>query len=182
MKAVQKMAGALFALSLLLSMAACGRSGLTANCTALNSSDFYAKYYTDQKKYDYLLDGFNLTKEQKIYYLREYNYLMGVKLCIEVVNKNNFDIRVIGLEIKKNGENETLISTTPRTVVEIAANTEVPKKVWFDVFADGGEYTNDELLEMAKGMGLKLIYVDASTDIKSLSGAAQENLKYEKVK
>ncbi len=183
MKALKKIVGAVLACSLLLSAAGCSLGGgLTATSAALNNSDFYAKYYTDQKKYDYLLEGFNLTDEQKIHYLQEYNYLMGVKLCVEVVNKTDEDIRVIGLEIKDNGKNETLISTTPRAVVEIPAKTETPQKVWFDAFADGGEYTNDELFEMAKDMGLKLIYVDASTGIESLSVADEQTLKYEKVK
>jgi len=184
LKAFVKIIGAMLALSLLMSASGCGIGGgkLKATCTALNNSDFYAKYYTDQEKYDYLLEGFNLTQEQKLTCLREYSYVTGVKLCIEVINKNKFDIRVIGLEIKRNGEEDTVISTMPRAVVEIKANTKEPQKVWFDAFADGGEFTNDELLEQAKGMGLRIIYVDASTGIKSLPEADEEILKYNKVK
>jgi hypothetical protein len=184
LKVFVRIIGLALALSILVSLCGCGTGGgkIKATCTALNNSDFYAKYFTDQEKYDYLLEGFNLTQEQKIYYLREYNYLSGVKLCIEVVNKNDFDIRIIGLEIKRNGEDDTVISTMPRAVVEIKANTKEPQKVWFDAFADGGEFTNNELLEQARGMGLKIIYVDASTGVNRLPEADKKILKYEKVR
>jgi hypothetical protein len=174
---------AVLVLSLLLTASAClFGGGTSARCAVLNDSDFFAKYYTNQIKYDYLLEGFNFTDEEKAKHLRSYDALLGAKLCIEVFNKSNSDIRVIGLEIKHNGRKETLISTMPRAVVQISAKSEGARKVWFDLFADGGNYTNENILDMARGMGLKIIYVDAATDIRSLRDADVESLKYIKVK
>ena len=158
---------------------------LDAKVVKVDNSDFFNKYYSDQEKYAYLVSGFNSISEDVLlnHYLHRFNYWIGVKLCVQAVNKNNFDITVVGLEVGNNGCKETTLSNTPRAVVDIKAGTSEPQNIWFDSFADGSTYTNEEICDIiVKEMPLKLIYVKAESGIRTLDDASESDLIYEKVK
>ena len=185
MKRLVKTIALVLAVAVLMGMCGCGVSGgkLHATCDKVINSDFLAKYNSDQDKYDYLMRGFNMTKEQLMEEaVYRYQYVDGVRAGISLENGNDFDITVIGLDVKNNGEQNNIVSILPRSTVTLKAGETQRQTVWFDIIAEGSEYSNEEIFECVKGMGLRLIYVRTDSGIETLSDAPEETLIYERVK
>lgn len=157
-----------------------GSNRLEAKFADVKNSDCLEKMILDWDRYAYMADGFPFTREE---FYREavapFDAYYGQRIKVTAVNKNSFDIRILGLEILSgNGSGTIYVSCIPERVITIPAKTEVPQSVWFPVISSGPG--NEEVLEkVRKEMQVKIVYADAACDAQSLADADAALLRKE---
>ena len=157
-----------------------GKNTLNAYIETVKSTMFLKDYYLDHTLYDELMAGFSFNRTVfDADFQDNFENYYGQRVKIMLTNENDFDITVLGLQIKE-GENhkDIHISRTPEKVVTVPANTTEPVGIWFRIISEGPE-RDETLAILEKEISLKLIYTDASNNVQSLSDAPEDILKYE---
>ena len=156
-----------------------GKNTLNGTVETVMNTKMFEKVYLDHSNFDKFEDlGFTWPEFQDRF-LDNYENCYSQRVKITVTNENDFDITVLGLQVKE-GENkyEVHISATPEKTVTVPANSTEPKNIWFLVLSEGPD--KGETLDIIREkMALKLIYAKASDNIQSLDDADEKALKYE---
>lgn len=157
-----------------------GSNRLEAHAVEVRNSDCVEKMTIDWDKYAYMADGFPFTREE--FYkeaIEPYDVYYGQRVKVTAVNKNDRDIRVLGLEILSgNGTRTIYVSALPERVITIPAKTTEPQSIWFSVISSGPG--NEDVLEVIRErMEIKILYVDATSDARTLSEAKEGEIHKE---
>lgn len=160
-----------------------GRNRLQMQCVDIHNSDFLEKMISDWDTYAYLADGFPMTRDE--FYkeaIYAYDDFFGQRVKFTAVNKNDYDIRILGLEISEGtGRRSIYLKTIPEKTIVIPSNTTEPQNIWFPCIS-GGASNEEVLFEIQKNFTMKVIYVDASSGVQSLSDADEKDLHKEWVR
>ncbi len=157
-----------------------GKNSLNAYVETVKGSPFFIEYYEDRSLFEEYIEGFGFDiTEFDRQFIDNYENCYGQRAKIMITNENDFDITVLGLEVKEGvGAKGIYISSTPEKVVTVPANTKEPVEIWFRIVSEGPErFETEEIID--KYISIKLIYTDASNNVQSLSDASDDILKYE---
>lgn len=156
-----------------------GKNTLNATVETVMNTSRFAELYVDNSKFDDFTGfGYTWTEFQRKF-IDNYENCYAQRMKVTLINENDFDITVLGVELKEgNGENQIYISETPERVITVPANTTEPMAVWFMVMTEGPE-KDETLVIIREEVTMKIIYTEASNNIKSLGEAPKDALKYE---
>ncbi len=156
-----------------------GKNTLNATVETVMNTKLFEQVYLDNSNFD-KFSGLGFTwPEFRDRFLDNYENCYSQRVKITVLNENDFDITVLGLQVKEGkGKNEVHISLTPEKTVTVPANTTEPKAVWFLVMSEGPD-KGETLQIIREKTVLKIIYAKASDNIQSLDEADEKALKYE---
>lgn len=157
-----------------------GKNNLDASVEKVMNTEDFKDLYLDNSLF-YRFEGFGFTWMQfKEEFIENYENCYSQRMKISLTNKNDFDITVLGIEVKEGGDGiyELYFSVTPEKTVTVPANCTEEHSVWFPIMSIGPD-KNDTLEIVQKNVSLKLIYADASKNIQSLAEASEDDLIYE---
>ena len=131
-----------------------GRNTLEATCTQIRNGRFTVSVHSDVEEY------------------------YPQRMCVSLVNKNDFDVTVLGLRVEKGDESRFRLYRTPEQTVTIPAHTTEPQNVWFRIVSYGPE--NEQVLEkLRRDFSVRIVYADAAAGITALSEADESVLRTE---
>lgn len=138
-----------------------GSNRLQAQFTQVKDSDILQKIVLDPEQNAHLSDGFTLSWEAfQTKILQQQSYFYGQRVRLTAVNKNDYPIRILGIEVVSDNEAENVyLCSRPEREVVIPAGSETPHTVWFPVISDMDD--NEELLTLIEKMEIKILYTHA---------------------
>ncbi|MCL2509312.1 MAG: hypothetical protein FWF05_09070 [Oscillospiraceae bacterium] len=176
----------IISLSALL-LAGCNRATTTqtlnARLTDVLPDTFFTAYRDLGMRKDGILKGFGFTEaEFKAKFVDNYDKWTGNVLEIKLTNKNDFEVDVLGLDVKKNGSKKVYVSKAlDATSFGIPANYDGETTVYVMVLAESSLGTESEILDQIKKMDIKVIYADKAAHAESLDEAKPADLKYDTI-